>query len=62
LTAGAWTHVALVLDRPLKEVRVYADGVQLGAPEPFATLGSLSCDNVLGIGDIPQRPAATSTA
>jgi hypothetical protein len=55
LTAGAWAHVALVLDRQLKEARVYADGVQLGPPVAFTTLGSLSCDNLVGIGEIPPE-------
>lgn len=47
---GAWHHLVGVIDRTLQEMRIYGDGVMIGAPTNIATLGSLENDINLAIG------------
>jgi len=55
LASGAWTHVAATVDRGAKELKLYANGVQIGTTQNITALtGSLSNTAVLGLGTIPS--------
>jgi hypothetical protein len=56
LVVGAWTHVAATVDRTAKELKLYANGVQIGTTQPIPTAftGTLTNAAALGIGSIPS--------
>jgi hypothetical protein len=55
LVAGAWTHVAATVDRTSKELKFYANGVQIGTTVNITALtGTLTNAASLGIGTIPS--------
>jgi hypothetical protein len=55
LATDAWASIAMVVDRTAKELRIYADGNQVGIAS-LGALGSLSNSNLLGIGYVPGTP------
>lgn len=55
LAVGAWTHVAATVDRTAKELKLYANGVQIGTTQNITALtGTLTNAAALGIGTIPS--------
>jgi hypothetical protein len=54
LDSGNWRHLAATIDRTSNQLRIYMDGVQVGATGSIpATLTSVSNTFALGIGTIP---------
>lgn len=49
-----WGHVAMVVDRGAKELRLYVNGVAQGGPKGIGALGSLRNSAAIGIGCIPS--------
>jgi hypothetical protein len=60
LSIGAWTHVAATVDRGAKQLKFYANGVQIGTtvPLPNTFTGTLTNAAALGIGSIPSAPGS----
>jgi len=55
LVVGAWTHVAATIDRGTHELKLYANGTQIGTTQSIAPLtGTLTTTAALGIGSIPS--------
>lgn len=55
LVVGAWTHVAAVVDRGADQLKLYANGTQIGSTQSITALtGTLTNAAVLGIGSIPS--------
>jgi hypothetical protein len=56
LVVGAWTHVAATVDRTAKQLKFYANGVQVGTTVAIPTTftGTLTNAAALGIGSIPS--------
>jgi hypothetical protein len=54
LAVGAWTHVAVVVDRGAKTLKFFANGVQVGSTVATTLTGTLTNTAVLGIGSIPS--------
>ena len=52
LEPDVWTHIALVMDREARQVRLFANGALMGAQD-FQPFGSVSNEAPLGIGRIP---------
>ncbi len=50
-----WSHVAVVVDRGRKELRVYLNGTAAGAAKPLGELGGLGNTTHLGVGCIPSK-------
>ncbi|MBV8881521.1 MAG: LamG domain-containing protein [Planctomycetaceae bacterium] len=56
LSTGAWTHLAATIDRTAKQLKLYANGTQIGTTQTLpAALGSLTNGAALGIGTIPTN-------
>jgi hypothetical protein len=55
LVTGAWTHVAATVDRTAKQLKLYANGTQIGTTQSITALtGTLTNTAALGIGTIPS--------
>jgi hypothetical protein len=58
LVAGAWTHVAVTVDRTAKLMKFYANGVQVGSNVDISTVAlTLTNAAAFGIGNIPSAGA-----
>jgi len=49
-----WSHVAMVVDRGAKELRLYVNGVVQGGAKSLGALGGLRNSALLGVGCIPS--------
>lgn len=55
LVVGAWTHVAATVDRGTDQLKLYANGTQIGTTQSITALtGTLTNAAALGIGSIPS--------
>jgi hypothetical protein len=58
LKVGAWKHVAMTVDLVQKELKLYADGSQIGPAFPLKDLAEVDTTASLGIGTIPSQPGS----
>ena len=55
LGTGSWKHVVATVNRTTNELKLFVDGVQVGATQSISSVtGSLSTATALGIGTIPS--------
>lgn len=51
---GAWTHIAIIVDRTAKQLKLFVNGAQVGTTQDISTLtGSLTTTSLVGMGTIP---------
>ena len=50
-----WSHVAMVVDRDARELRLYVDGQMAGGAKPLGDLKDLGNQEPIGIGVIPSK-------